>query len=136
LCFSTDELTLFPTERLPLFSPVAFKWGYDNILQTIFEVNETVRKLGLDSQPFDEAKIESIDLTNELIVGYKRYLSNSELIVLGNFSQVEQKGSFKSLTNILQHSEILLGEFCLTNDDNILLHPWGYLVLLNMLRSC
>ncbi len=136
LCFSSDELTLFPTEKLPLFSPVDFKWGYENILQTILEVNEIVHRLGTISQPFDEAKIECIEMTNEYIVGYKRLLSNFELIVLGNFSQLEQKCSCEDLTSILRRSEILLGEFCLTNDDEIIFQPWGYLVLLNVLRSC
>lgn len=136
LCFSAEELTLFPPEKLPLFSPIEFKWGYQNILQTIFEVNSIVQRLNITSQPFYEAIIKSIEITNEYIIGYKRIFPNFKLLVFGNFSQSEQKFIFEGLTRSLENSEILLGEFCLTNSDEIILPPWGYLVLLNELSSC
>jgi glycosidase len=129
LCFEEDEICNFPPESLPLFSPIEFIWGSDNIIRTIQEVNSLSENFGITNEAFDEYKLKSIEISNDNIVAYSRTIQNSEIIVFGNFSPNEQKYSDDNVNSFLRNSEILLGEFCLNSQNQIILQPFGFLVL-------
>jgi len=128
LNFAPEEIELFPPEKLPLFSIASMPWHNANIIEHIHKINQLAIELNLINQKFNESRIIKLDSTNPNVVAYKRGLDNYELIVLGNFSNEEQKTLIEDDNSFLKKSEVILGEFCMNSMNQIILLPFGYVV--------
>ncbi|MGB9912232.1 MAG: alpha-amylase family glycosyl hydrolase [Candidatus Kapaibacteriota bacterium] len=130
LCFTSEDISNFPPEMLPLYSPIEFNWVTENSVSFISQVNSIILNLGLTVQPFENYKIKLLGTTpSDSIVAFIRETNDFELFVFGNFSNNETKFAFENINEILSRSEILLGEFCFTSDNKMILQPYSYLVL-------
>ncbi|ROL57030.1 alpha-amylase [Bacteroidetes/Chlorobi group bacterium Naka2016] len=135
LCFKPEEIALYPPENLPLYSPIEFRWNSDNCISLIETISELISYFHFDKESFENYHIKLIETTNPYVVCYSRESNDVELYVFGNFSNTEAKFSFENLKKVLLNSEILLGEFCLTSEEQLILQPFGYLVLKKLCSS-
>ncbi|MCX7908517.1 MAG: alpha-amylase family glycosyl hydrolase [Ignavibacteria bacterium] len=129
LCFSEDELNSFTPINLPLFSAVEFTWNSENIVDTIRQINTFLEDSKLIYESFDSYSINIIKTNNKSIVGYSRQSGNTEYIVFGNFSKNKQKFDFENSFETIRKSEILLGNFCLDHQNQLILEPYAFIVL-------
>lgn len=135
LCFTEEEINEFSVDKLPLFSSINFKWGSDNIIQKITETNSIVSSHNLIFEDFQNYNVMTIQTTNSSVVCYSRSTKDFIFYILGNFSDKQQKFSIQNQLEIFKRTEILLGEFCLDNRNQIILQPYKYLVLKENLCS-
>lgn len=129
LCFTEREISELSTFMLPLFSAIEFNWGNENIIETILNVNNILALNKIIDETFEEYILECLEIPNDKVVGFKRKTQEGAIYVLGNFSSQEQKFKIENCEKLLTNSQILLGEFCLDSDSQIILQPYGFLVI-------
>lgn len=135
LCFTEREIANLPPSKLPLFSAIQFDWKNEHIFETITTINKILHDEKIIEERFETYVLESLNLDNPYIVGYKRILKDSVIYVIGNFSSSEQTFQLENQQELLMNSLILLGDFCIKNDECIILKPYCYLVLKTHLSS-
>ncbi len=131
LNFTVDEINTYTPDKLPLFSISSLPWNSSNILIFIKEINEILKEVKLLDESFDDAKIFSLNSSNEAVVAFRRELKDFDIIVIANFSNKDQKTFIENDNSFLRSSEIILGEYCMNSNNEIILLPFGFAVFKN-----
>ncbi len=131
LNFTAEEIDSITPEKLPLFSISSLPWNTSNIISFIKETNEILKELNVLSESFDQIKIFSLISSNEAVVAFKRKFKDFDIILIANFSNKDQKTFIEGDNSFLRSSEIILGEYCMNSNNEIILLPFGFAVFKN-----
>ena len=92
LCFSDEEIAMYPPEKLALFSESSLEWTHEQNIVDFIRKAQTIRCLELPLELTDDISIDFVEMFNNNLVGFKRKSIRGEydLMIILNYSEYNE----------------------------------------------
>lgn len=90
LCFTDEEISAYPPEKLALFSATCLSWTNDNIIDYIRQIQK-LRAQKLNAELSEDIEIEFVETSNNDLAAFKRKSVRGEfdLLIVLNYAPAE-----------------------------------------------